>query len=81
MSHNEKLKERRINKLGDKQFEEMSGTTRNLFKKWGHKREEILNWQKTKTFRRIKQARREAAQEKKLRVVINVWQGGKLTTY
>ena len=39
-----KAKQRRLKKYGDVPVMSMSSTTRSLFKKWGHRAEEIRTW-------------------------------------
>lgn len=55
----ELLKERRIAKLGNMPVNKMSGTTRDFFKKWNHRKQEILAYEKSHEFKYIKRKKKE----------------------
>lgn len=64
----EDLKARRIRVFGELPVYQMSATTRQLFKKWGHRRDEILKFESPRrSLNRIKQTEAKKVREKEAR--------------
>lgn len=59
MKTSEQLKERRIAKFGKLPVDQMSGTTREFFKKWEHRKQEIITYQSSPAFKKKQKTGRE----------------------
>lgn len=59
MKTSEELKERRLNKFGNIPVEKMSGTTREYFKKWNHRKDEIITYQRSSAFKKLQLEKRK----------------------
>jgi len=55
----EQLKERRLAKFGTLPVENLSGTTREYFKKWDHRKQEIVSYQSSVGFKKKQKIGRE----------------------